>query len=579
MSKQEKLLYSLKKNQKITEEQAEELQKISESNNQSIKEVLIEKEILGLEEIAVAEAEAYGMLYINLTDKKVEDEVLNIFSREVAENYRIVCFEREEDTIKVGITDPENLKAMEVVSFLAKEEKLQVQYYLISDLSFNKIFNQYQSFQKEIYSALETKTKEEGLQKIKTEEEEDLGEVIKTAPITKIVSVIIKHAVEGRASDIHIEPFKKESRVRYRIDGILHTSLILPRTIHNALIARVKVMAKLKLDETRLPQDGRISLLFNDKAIDFRISILPLVGTEKAVLRVLDTTQGPPGLEELGYSGRALKIIKDNYKKTSGLFLVTGPTGSGKSTTLFTVLSLINSEDVNICTLEDPVEYFIKGVNQSQVRPEIGFNFANGLRALLRQDPDVVMVGEIRDNETAELAIHAGLTGHFVLSTLHTNDAIGAIPRLMDMEVEPFLLGSTLNAVIAQRLARKICPHCKEEEKISQDVLDDIKKEIEKIPAKVIRNEIESFSLDKAVFYRGRGCPKCGGSGYLGRIAIVEAIEINEELKNIISEGKRGISLKEVKENQDFISIKQDGIIKVLKGLTTIEDVLRVVRI
>lgn len=580
MSKQEELLKILKKKKNLSDEQIQELKKIAELTGREFREVVIEKNLLDQEEVAEAEARFYNLPYINLADKKVDGEVLNIFPREVAENYQMVCFEKKGNSIKVGIIDPENFKAIEAVNFLAKEEKLKVQYYIISKASFKKVINQYQSFKDEIYSALETKSKEdEGLQKIKGEDEEVLGDVIKTAPVTKIVSVIIRHAVEGRASDIHIEPFRKESRVRYRIDGVLHTSLVLPRAIHNALIARIKVMAKLKLDETRLPQDGRISLLLNEKIIDFRVSILPLVGTEKAVLRVLDTTQGPPKLEELGYTGRALKIAHDNTKKTSGLLLVTGPTGSGKSTTLFSLLNLINSEGVNICTLEDPVEYFIKGVNQSQVRPEIGFSFANGLRSILRQDPDVVMVGEIRDNETAELAIHAGLTGHFVLSTLHTNNAIGAIPRLMDMKVEPFLLGSTLNAVIAQRLTRKICPHCKEEEKLPKDILEDIKKEIDAMPEKIIKDELGDFDLSSAIFFKGKGCGRCANSGYSGRIAIVEAIDINEELKNFITGEQKSLHLKDVKANQDFVTMKQDGIIKVLKGLTTMEEVLRVIRI
>ncbi len=578
MSKKEELLKILKKNKKIDETKIPELEKIAELTDRDLKEILIEKDIAEPEEIVKAEAEIYKMPYINLSDKKIDEQVLNIFPREVAENYGIVCFDKKGNVISVGILDPENFKAMEAINFLAKEEKLKVKYYLISDLSFSKVINQYQSFKEEIFSALETKAKEEeGLQKIKLEEE-PLGDVIKTAPVTKIVSVIIRHAVEGRASDIHVEPFRKESRVRYRIDGVLHTSLVLPRAVHSAIIARIKVMAKLKLDETRLPQDGRISLIVNEKAIDFRVSILPLVGTEKAVLRVLDTTKGAPTLEELGYSGRSLAVVKNNIKKTSGLFLVTGPTGSGKSTTLFSILNMINVEGVNISTLEDPVEYFIKGVNQSQVRPEIGFTFANGLRSLLRQDPDVVMVGEIRDNETAELAIHAGLTGHFVLSTLHTNNAIGAVPRLMDMRVEPFLLGSTLNVVIAQRLTRKICPDCKEEIKLPADIMEDIKEELAEMPEKIIQEEIKDFDINKAIFYKGKGCAKCGNSGYIDRIAIIEAIDINDDLKSLITE-KKSIRLGDIKENQDYVSMKQDGILKVLKGITTMEEVLRVIKI
>jgi type IV pilus assembly protein PilB len=410
------------------------------------------------------------------------------------------------------------------------------------------------------------------------EDIEDVKKIMKSAPVTKVVSVIFRHAVEGRASDIHIEPFHKETRVRYRIDGVLHTSLVLPRSVHNSIIARIKVLSNLKLDETRLPQDGRISLTMGGKDIDFRVSTIPLIKDEKAVMRILDTTKGAPTLEELGFEGRTLNIIEETVKKTTGMFLVTGPTGSGKSTTLFSALNRINAEGVNISTLEDPVEYYIKGVNQSQVKPEIGFDFANGLRSLLRQDPDVIMVGEIRDNETAELAIHAGLTGHFVLSTLHTNNALGVIPRLLDMEAESFLLGSTLNTVVAQRLARKICPHCKVEEEMPEDVLADIKKEVNDLPTKIVERELKGFDLSTAKFYKGEGCNRCASTGYTGRTVIAETIEINGKIKKAIVDSKRVLNLDDVKASQDFVTMKQDGIIKVIKGITTMEEVLRIIR-
>jgi type IV pilus assembly protein PilB len=391
--------------------------------------------------------------------------------------------------------------------------------------------------------------------------------------------VIIRHAVEGRASDIHIEPMQKESRVRYRIDGILHTSLVLPKNVHSAIVGRIKVLADLKLDETRMPQDGRIRVNINDREIDLRISILPLLEEEKIVMRILDVTKDAPSLADLGFMGPGLKVILKNLTKTDGLFLITGPTGSGKSTTLFSVLTDMNKEDINISTLEDPVEYYVKGVNQSQVRPEIGFTFASGLRSLLRQDPDVIMVGEIRDNETAELAIHASLTGHFVLSTLHTNDALGAIPRLLDMKVEPFLLGSTLNVVLAQRLARKICKHCKTEQKIPPDILANIKKELEITPAAVIRQMLPDFDINKIKFYYGQGCTRCALTGYLGRVALAEVLDANDEIKATIMDNKKNITLDDLIKNQNFITMKQDGIIKALLGLTTVEEIIRTVNI
>ncbi|MFA4941532.1 MAG: GspE/PulE family protein [Patescibacteria group bacterium] len=579
MNKQEELLKILVEKNIIDAAKAEEIKNKAGMEGRQPEEILLEKNFVDPEKITEVKAKIYGLSYQNLLDKEVNNEILNIISLESAENYKIVCFEKSGNKIKVGLTDPENYKAMEAVNFLAKEEAFRVEYCLISDSSFNKIFSQYKNLKSEIGQALETREKEKEGENLKRKEEEgDLEEIIKSAPVAKIISVIIRHAVEGRASDIHIEPSQKESRVRYRIDGVLHTSLILPKNIHSALIARVKVLANMKLDETRIPQDGRIRMELGNKKIDFRVSVLPLMGEEKVVMRILDTTKGAPTLEELGFDGRALRIIKENIKKTNGMFLVTGPTGSGKSTSIFAILNLLNKEGVNISTLEDPVEYFIKGVNQSQIRPEIGFTFANGLRSLLRQDPDIIMVGEIRDNETAELAIHASLTGHFVLSTLHTNSALGAIPRLNDMKVEPFLLGSTLNLIIAQRLARKICPHCKKETKMPENVLAEIEKEIEYIPKNVIKEALSGLpDTRKTIFYKGEGCPRCGYSGYSGRVAIVEALDINSEIKNIIIDKNKILRMEDVRSSQDFINMKQDGIIKVLRGQTTMEEILRVI--
>jgi len=405
---------------------------------------------------------------------------------------------------------------------------------------------------------------------------------INSAPVSRIVSVIIRHAVEARASDIHIEPFAKESRVRYRIDGILHTSLTLPKSIHNAVIARIKVLAKLKLDETRIPQDGRIRLVISNREIDFRVSTLPLSSSEKVVMRILDTVRAIQSLENLGFNQLCLHRMQEGIKKTSGIVLVTGPTGSGKTTTLYSLLNILNQEGVNISTLEDPIEYEIKGINQSQVRPRIGFSFANGLRSLLRQDPNIIMVGEIRDEETGELSIHASLTGHLVLSTLHTNDAIGAVFRLLDMKIERFLLASTLKTVVAQRLARRLCDHCKKEMELSPDAKQDILNELKEVPEKVIKVELPTFTNLEEVFshhklYEAVGCQRCENTGYSSRVSVAEVIEINDELKEMINSGKGDLNIEMVKKTEDFVSIKQDGIIKVLQGVTTLEEILRVI--
>ncbi|PIZ10928.1 hypothetical protein COY54_00950, partial [Candidatus Falkowbacteria bacterium CG_4_10_14_0_8_um_filter_41_36] len=399
----------------------------------------------------------------------------------------------------------------------------------------------------------------------------------------KIVSVIIRHAVESRASDIHIEPFSNESRVRYRIDGILHNSLILPKSIHNSVVARIKVLAKLKLDETRIPQDGHIRLIIDAREIDFRISTLPLGATEKVELRILDQAKGLTNIEELGFNKQVYNTIKENIKRTSGIILLTGPTGSGKTTSLYSILNVLNKETVNISTLEDPIEYQIKGVNQSQVRPELGFDFATGLRSFLRQDPNIIMVGEVRDEETAELAIHAGLTGHLVLSTLHTNDALGAVFRLLDMKIEPFLLASTLRLVVAQRLLRRLCPYCKKETKLPEKVLSEMTAVMAQLPIEVVQAEnlsIKNFEDIKTFkFYEPVGCARCSNTGYLERLAIAEAVVINDEIKELIINRRNELNITALKHSQLFVSLKQDGIFKVLAGITSIDEVLRVVEI
>ena len=579
MNKFDELADLLVQNKLITAEQLIEIKKQPDYNINP-EEALIKSGLVDVEELTKTKAKVYNLEYRFLVGVNILDEVLNLIPAEVAENYKIVCLDAAKGKMGVGIVDPENFKAIEAIDFLAKEENLQPEYFLISSVSLESALKHYKTLGKEVSRALKSKAEEEALERIeKKPEQAEVEEITKSAPVSKIVSVIIRHAVEGRASDIHIEPAQNESRVRYRIDGILYTSLILPKSVHNAIVGRVKVLANLKLDETRIPQDGRISTSVNNKDIDLRISIMPLLAEEKVVMRILDVSRGAPTLEKLGFMGMGYNTIKKNLKKTDGLFLVTGPTGSGKSTTLFSILADLNKEGINISTLEDPVEYFIKGVNQSQIRPEIGFTFASGLRSLLRQDPDILMVGEIRDNETAELGIHASLTGQFVLSTLHTNDALGAIPRLLDMKVEPFLLGSTLNIILAQRLGRKICEHCKVEYKLAEAIVADIKKELAAAAPAVVKEMLPGYDFKKIKFYKGQGCVHCGATGYAGRIALAEVLDVNDKIKEIIMNNKFNLTVDELIKNQNFITMKQDGIIKVLLGLTTMEEVLRTIHV
>lgn len=579
-TKQAELLDKLYQDQLISDQLYSEIKLSLATSEQNIEELLVSKDLVEPEKITEAKAAVYGLSYQNLANKKIDEEIIRLIPLEVAENYKIICFEKEEQGLSVGITDPDNFKAFEAINFLAKEQNLNIRYFLISKASFQQAVKQYKNLSKEISEAVQAKVDEEAeiTDQKKTEDKSSFEEVVESAPVAKIVSVVIRHAVEGGASDIHIEPLMKEARVRYRIDGVLKTSLILPKNIYRAVVARIKVLSNMKLDETRMPQDGRIRQVINNKEVDFRVSVLPLVGEEKVVMRVLDVTKGAPTLEELGFGAPGLGVIQKNIQKTNKLLLVTGPTGSGKSTTLYSILSMVNKEGVNISTLEDPVEYFLQGVNQSQIKPDIGYTFAAGLRSFLRQDPDIIMVGEIRDMETAELAIHASLTGHLVLSTMHTNDAFGAIPRLIDMKVESFLLGSTLNTVVAQRLARKICKNCKIEEELPKEVLAEMKENLVKIPKALLETRMKDIDLDKMRAYKGKGCPRCGNTGYAGRIAVSEVIDVNDKIRDIIIENPRTLTMEAILTSQDFISIKQDGIIKVLQGLTTMEEVFRVMR-
>jgi len=584
MYKPEELLALLEKKNIITPAKAVEIKTALDKKELVLEPFLLKNKIVDSERLTEVKSELHHLLYQNLQTETIKDDALNFLSRDIAHNYSVICFFKDSIVAKIGLVHYD-LKAMEAVSFLAKGQNLKVEYYLISDKSFQEVFRKYDKLEEEVSSALEVKAKEKGDELVAIEDKSEAlkEEDVNSAPVAKIVSVIIRHAVESRASDIHIEPFSNESRVRYRIDGILHNSLILPKSIHNSVVARIKVLAKLKLDETRIPQDGHIRLIIDAREIDFRISTLPLGATEKVELRILDQAKGLTNIEELGFNKQVYNTIKENIKRTSGIILLTGPTGSGKTTSLYSILNVLNKETVNISTLEDPIEYQIKGVNQSQVRPELGFDFATGLRSFLRQDPNIIMVGEVRDEETAELAIHAGLTGHLVLSTLHTNDALGAVFRLLDMKIEPFLLVSTLRLVVAQRLLRRLCPYCKKETKLPEKVLSEMTAVMAQLPIEVVQAEnlsIKNFEDIKTFkFYEPVGCARCSNTGYLERLAIAEAVVINDEIKELIINRRNELNITALKHSQLFVSLKQDGIFKVLAGITSIDEVLRVVEI
>ena len=517
-------------------------------------------------------------LKIPLKEVAVEQvplKTLELIPEETAKYYQMIPLEKAEKYLEIGMIYPEDLKAQEALKFLARQGKFNYKVFLITPNTFKNLLKQYRTLKREVGLALEeleTELKEEGI-KTKSQTAAEFERMAEEAPITKIVAVVLRYAVEGSASDIHIEPTREKLRVRFRFLGDLHSSIFLPLTILPAVVARIKILSNLKIDETRVPQDGRFSTQINGKSIDFRVSIFPTTLGEKVAIRVLDPATGLKSFEDLGLEERNLKVVKEGISKPYGLILATGPTGCGKTTTLYAILQILNKEEVNIVSIEDPVEYFIEGINQSQVKPEIGYDFANGLRHILRQDPDIIMVGEIRDEETANLVIHAALTGHIVLSTLHTSNALGVIPRLIDMGIKPYLLPSVLQLAMAQRLVRKLCDSCKKKIKPTPEIKNLILKEIDGLPP-AIKKDIKlpaSFEI-----FAPQGCQKCGSTGYSGRIAVFEILSMTDSLAEIILKEPSEVSILEEAKRQGMITMKQDGILKVLRGVTTIEEILRV---
>ncbi len=510
--------------------------------------------------------------FIELSGKQIPKNILALIPDKIARKYLAVPFALEGNTLSVAMTDPENEEAFNTIR---KTSGKIIRPFITTLDDVNRILDQYTSLQadlKELVKSseeLETVDEDEEAKKDAADDEE----ITETSPAAKIVASLLKRSVREKASDIHIEPLEEEVQVRFRVDGVLRKVLTLPKQVKSGVISRIKILSNLKIDETRLPQDGRIQILMDGEKVDFRISTLPTVNGEKVVARVLMHSKGVMSFEEQGITGRNLKILSDNIKKSHGMILVTGPTGSGKSTTLYSAISTINDPGINIVTMEDPVEYRMPEVNQSQVNSKIDFTFATGLRSILRQDPDVVMVGEIRDRETADIAINAALTGHIVLSTLHTNDSAGAIPRLLDMGIEPFLITSSLNAVVGQRLCRKICEKCRKEAPIKPEDVEAVKKEMDLMP-----EPEKSAALKINKFYVGQGCEACNNSGYSGRIGIFEVLSITEPIRQLALKHASTSEIVAQAFKEGLITMKQDGILKAMAGVTTIEEVWRVAR-
>ncbi|HOX55085.1 MAG: type II secretion system ATPase GspE [Candidatus Omnitrophica bacterium] len=503
-------------------------------------------------DIAQVIADSMGVPFMDLTDYLIDSEVVKLIPEAVARKYKAMPLFKVGDSLTVAMENPQDIEAIDEIRLKSKMDSIEP--VLSTEDMIQKAIDQY-------YGALgDTDELIKGLTKDKLEAKnaKGLAEVAEEAPVIKLVNMFIMQAVKDRASDIHVEPEEDKVRIRYRIDGILHEIKDLPKHLQSALASRIKVMAQIDIAETRNPQDGRIQLKMENKNIDLRVSTFPTVHGENIVLRILDKSSVILGLAELGFSDNDLKDFDKVIRHPNGIILVTGPTGSGKTTTLYAALSTINTMEKNIITIEDPVEYELPLIRQTQVNPKAGLTFASGLRSILRQDPDIVMVGEIRDRETADIAIRASLTGHLVFSTLHTNDAASALTRLLDMGVEPFLVSSSVIAILAQRLVRVICPKCKEKYSPSQEML-------------------KNLDLAKKVeFYRGKGCMRCKETGFIGRIGIFELLLINDTIKNMIAAKKSANEIKKAAVDSGMRILLDDGLEKVQKGITTVEEVLKV---
>lgn len=565
----QQILDVLVANKKLSEEAAKSLLVDSLNTDTPIEDLLVKRHLVPEADLLEARAKVLGVPYVVLAGRAISPDVVSYVPEPVARRYTLVPFGFDEQTnaLSVAMADPLDFQ---VIEFLEKKSGKAVRSFMAKPGDIKGIIDDLynQNLGADVSAALQ----EAAPQAVKTYEAGQLGQVIREAPIAQIVSSILEQAIRLRASDAHIEPQTEDTRVRYRVDGILQEKLALPRRLHEAVISRIKILADMKIDEKRSPQDGRFNFKMGENEVDLRVSSLPTVHGEKIVMRLLKKSGGIPTMSELGLRGLALKNLEDSILRPHGIILVTGPTGSGKTTTLYAVLAKLNNARVNIMTLEDPVEYEIVGVNQVQINPQAGLTFATGLRSFLRQDPNIILVGEIRDNETTDLAIQAALTGHLVFSTLHTNNASGAIPRLLDLGAEPFLVASALNAVVGQRICRRVCPTCKEEYTPEEAVGSDIKK--------VLGTFLPQGK--PIVLYKGKGtvggapCGTCGGLGYLGRLGIFEVFPVSDAISKLILARVAMTEIEKTAVSEGMITMKQDGFLKAVEGATTLEEVLRV---
>ncbi len=559
------------------------------SSKKPLGQVLVEKKLITEEDLTKLVALASHIPYIDLSTLNIEQQTLNLIPKEDAQENMAVAFSLKNGRLSVAMVDPENLQA---IDYLARKSGYPIDAYMASDAQITKVLQDYQpAIDSDVVSAIDSSQQEAvndqpNMDVFGKGDSKKLETIVQDAPITRALNSIIEYAINSRASDIHIEPRESDIKVRFRIDGILQEIMTLPKSIEPALVSRIKILSKLKIDEHRMPQDGQAQYRMGNKEVDLRIAIAPISYGEQVVIRLLDKSDSLYKLASLGLRGRSYEIIKKGISKPNGMILSTGPTGSGKSTTLYAIIQEIITPKINIITLEDPVEYKINGVNQIQVNPEVGLTFTSGLRSILRQDPNVIMVGEIRDHETADLAVQSALTGHLVLSTLHTNSAAGVLPRMLDMKIEPYLIASTINTCIGQRLVRKICEDCKGTyeaseaavrmiNKIVGNILPKNQEEVKTLAQKLGYDNLPIYSEKAYTLYKGKGCEKCQ-DGYKGRTGLYEVFEMNPQIESLLLKHATTSAIASQAQADGMITMQQDGILKVLTSTTTLQEVARV---
>jgi type IV pilus assembly protein PilB len=540
---------------------------------------LLEKKVLSEVDLLKIKSETLNVPIVDLTSQQIPQEILNLVPEPIAHRHQVISFLKTKDELSLAMCDPDDIQTKE---FMQKKTGLKIKTFLIGKTSLDFGLSKYHaSLEKEIKHLFSASGKSLVATPEGESADDGLKKMAEEIPVIRVVDTLLEYAVFEKASDIHIEPQENSVVVRYRIDGVLHDVMTLPKVIQAAIVARIKVLSNLKLDEHRLPQDGRFKIEKDGYKFSLRVSTIPIFDGEKVVIRLLDESAKALSLEELGFEANSLETINRNIKKPHGMLLVTGPTGSGKSTTLYTVLSMLNTKSVNISSIEDPVEYRIVGANQMQVNPKIGLTFDVGLRALLRQDPNIIMIGEIRDRETAEEAVHAAMTGHIVFSTLHTNNASAALPRLLDIGVEPYLISSTVNAVLAQRLVRVICKDCQTAITLDEVTVNSLSKQfhLEKLVPILVKEGLapaKTKSIKDLKFYKGQGCDKCNHTGYKGRMGIHEILEVTPTVSTMIMEHKSAQEIQDQGEMEGMTLLWEDGFIKAIKGITTIDEIVRV---